>query len=164
VLWPIENNEHHIGALADAAAGMKPNNISCIVKYSLNGGVTMLWMGDLETDYMEKLEDVITLPRIDILFAPHHGRTSGKVPARWLDQLDPGLIIVGEAPSEYLNYYSGHDILTQNSTGDLLFDCVDDKVHIYAEDHTYVVQCLDDEGLDHSHGLYYIGTLSCKEA
>jgi len=161
VLWPIVGNEHHEGALDDAAAGMKPNNISCILKYSLNDGVTMLWMGDLETDYMEKIQELFALPKVDVLFAPHHGRTSGKVPKKWLGQLDPGLVIVGEAPSEYLDYYSGYDIITQNSAGDLLFDCVDRKTHIYASDHTYVANCLDDEGLDHSHGLYYIGTLQC---
>jgi hypothetical protein len=161
VLWPILGDADHESALADAAAGEKPNNISCIVKYSLENGVTALWMGDLETDFMEKLEQKIALPKVDVLFAPHHGRTSGKVPKEWLGQLDPGLIIIGQAPSEYLDYYSGYDIITQNSAGDLLLDCVEQKVHIYASDHTYVAACLADEGLDHSHGLYYVGTLSC---
>jgi hypothetical protein len=161
VLWPILGNAHHEGALADAAAGLKPNNISCILTYSLEGGAKMMWMGDLETNYMEKIEDLVPMPTVDVLFAPHHGRTSGKVPKKWLKEMDPGLIIVGEAPSEYLDYYSGHDILTQNSAGDLLFECTGNKAHIYASNHTYVAQCLDDEGLDHSHGLYYVGTLTC---
>ncbi|MBN8867161.1 MAG: hypothetical protein J0H98_06380, partial [Solirubrobacterales bacterium] len=163
ILWPIADNEHHLGALADAAAGMKPNNISCIVKYSRKDGAKALWMGDLETDYMEKIQELFELPKIDILFAPHHGRTSGKVPKEWLEQMDPGLIIVGEAPSEYLDYYAGYDVLTQNSAGDLLFDCVDAKTHIYASEHTYNADCLDQEGLDHSHGLYYVGTLQGRE-
>lgn len=162
ILWPIVDNEHHKSALQDAATGLPANNISCIIKYSLDNGVTMLWMGDLETDYMEKIQDLFELPKVDILFAPHHGRTSGKVPKKWLEEMDPELIIVGEAPSEYLDYYAGYDILTQNSTGDLLFDCVPGKVHVYAGSHTYVADCLDDEGLDHLHGLYYIGTLRCS--
>src|SRR4051812_46491694 len=33
VLWPILGNEHHAGALADAAEGMTPNNISCVLTY-----------------------------------------------------------------------------------------------------------------------------------
>jgi lactate dehydrogenase-like 2-hydroxyacid dehydrogenase len=118
-------------------------------------------MGDLETDYMEKIQDLFELPSVDILFAPHHGRTSGKVPRKWLEEMNPGLIIVGQAPSEYLNYYTGYDILTQNSSGDLLFDCTTGKAHIYAANHTYVANCLDQEGLDRSHGLYYVGTLQC---
>jgi beta-lactamase superfamily II metal-dependent hydrolase len=161
VLWPIVGATDHESALADAAAAQPPNNISCILKYSLNHGVTALWMGDLETDYMEKLESKIDLPKVDILFAPHHGRESGKVPKGWLSQLNPGLIVIGQAPSEYLDYYSGYDIITQNSAGDLLFDCQAGKVHVYASNHNYVANCLEDDGLDHSHGLYYVGTLSC---
>lgn len=160
-LWPILGDPDHESALNDAAAALPPNNISCIVKYSLNEGVSALWMGDLETDFMEKIEPKILMPHIDILFAPHHGRASGKVPKQWLYEMDPKLIVIGQAPAEYLDYYRGYDIITQNSAGDLLFDCVVGKVHIYASDHTYVAECLDDDGLDHAHGLYYVGSLTC---
>jgi hypothetical protein len=159
VLWPIVEDADYKSALEDAARGLPPNNISCIIQYSLQGGVTMLWMGDLETDFMEKIEKKVAIPKVDILFAPHHGRDSGKVPYAWLKAMDPGLIIIGEAPSEYLNYYQGYDTITQNSAGDMLFDCVTNKVHVYVEDHNYVANCLDDEGKDHKHGLYYVGTL-----
>lgn len=159
ILWPAVSDEDYQSALEDAADGLTPNNISCIVKYTLNGGATMLWMGDLETDFMEKIEHKVDIPKIDILFAPHHGRDSGKVPQSWLEAMTPGLIVIGEAPSEYLNYYQGNDTITQNSTGDILFDCVTSKVHLYAENHNYVASCLDDEGKDHKNGLYYIGTL-----
>jgi hypothetical protein len=161
ILWPIENDPDYQSALADAAAGKRPNNISCVIKYSLNNGVTAIWMGDLETDFMEKIQFRIDLPTVDVLFAPHHGRDSGKVPKHWLGQLDPGLIVIGEAPSEHLNYYAGYNTITQNSSGDLLFDCGDGKARIYAADSAYYVDHLDDEGLDHKDGLYYIGTLRC---
>ena len=159
ILWPIVDDDDYQSALNDAAQGLTPNNISCIIKYSLNGGVTMLWMGDLETDFMEKIEEKVDILKVDILFAPHHGRDSGKVPHAWLRAMNPGLIVIGEAPSEYLNYYQGYDTITQNSTGDMLFDCVTDKVHIYVANHTYVATCLDDEGKDYKNGLYYLGTL-----
>jgi hypothetical protein len=61
-----------------------------------------MWMGDLETDFMKKIEDEIELDRADILFAPHHGRASGKVPAKWLEQINPKLIVIGEAPLHIL--------------------------------------------------------------
>jgi beta-lactamase superfamily II metal-dependent hydrolase len=159
VLWPRVDDADYQSALNDATQGLTPNNISCIVKYALNDGATMLWMGDLETDFMEKIEKKVDIPKVDILFAPHHGRDSGKVPHAWLQAMNPGLIVIGEAPSEYLNYYQGYDTITQNSTGDMLFDCVTNKVHIYVADHNYVAPCLDDEGKDHKNGLYYIGTL-----
>src|SRR5579863_5062761 len=159
ILWPVTGDVDFVSALKDAANGMPPNNISCIVQYSLKDSVTMLWMGDLETDFMTKIEAKVAIPKVDILFAPHHGRDSGKVPSAWLQAMDPGLIVIGEAPSEYLNYYRGYDIVTQNSTGDILFDCVTGKVHVYVGSHNYEAACLDNEGLDHKHGLYYAGTL-----
>jgi beta-lactamase superfamily II metal-dependent hydrolase len=161
ILWPITSDPDFQSALADAAAGMTPNNISCILKYSLEDGATMLWMGDLETDFMEKIVDRVEFPKADVLFAPHHGRTSGKVPMDWLKAMNPSLVVIGEAPSEYLHYYADYNTLTQNSAGDVLFDCVTGKIHIYVGDNAYQVDYLHDEGLDHSHGLYYIGSLPC---
>lgn len=159
ILWPVVTDDDFKSALDDAASGLPPNNISCVVRYSLKDGVTMLWMGDLETDFMEKIQTKVAIPKVDILFAPHHGRDSGKVPTAWLEAMNPGLIVIGEAPSEYLNYYRGYNTITQNSTGDILFDCVTGKVHVYVSDHNYETECLGDEGLDHKHGLYYAGTL-----
>lgn len=159
VLWPDPADDDYKSALADAAAGMTPNNISPIVQYSLSNGVRMLWMGDLETDFMEKIAGKVAVGKINVLFAPHHGRDSGKVPRGWLEKMSPDLIVIGEAPSEYLNYYRGYNIITQNSAGDVLFDCRIGKVDVYVGDSAYNVDYLTDEGLDHSHGLYYIGSL-----
>ena len=159
ILWPSTSDPDFKSALDDAEEGLPPNNISCIVKYSIEDGASFLWMGDLETDFMEKLEKKIAMPKIDVLFAPHHGRDSGKVPPKWLGQMDPGLIVIGEAPAEYLNYYTGWNIITQNSCGDALFDCAGDNVNIYVSDSAYAVDFQDDMGLDHKHGLYYIGSL-----
>jgi len=160
IRWPDTENEYYKDALALAEEGESPNNISIILSYKLENGVKVLWMGDLETDFMENIEDDISLFEIDILFAPHHGRDSGKVPQSWLDILNPKIIIIGEAPSEYLNYYSGYDTITQNSAGDILFDCVIEKVHIYVSNKSYSVDFLDDENLPNSYGLNYIGTLN----
>lgn len=161
ILWPKLDNADFLDALDTAAAGGSPNNISPIIKYSLNDGVAALWMGDLETEFMESIEDHLDLPKIDILFAPHHGRDSGKVPHTWLKKLDPQLIVIGEAPARHLNYYHGYNTITQNSTGDILFDCKAGKTHIYVEDDAYYVDFLHHEGLDNLEGLYYIGSLDC---
>jgi beta-lactamase superfamily II metal-dependent hydrolase len=50
-------------------------------------------MGDLETDFMERIKDEIELPQVDILFAPHHGRDTP--PKKWLDEMDPQIVIMG---------------------------------------------------------------------
>ena len=103
-------------------------------------------MGDLETDFMENI------------FAPHHGRDSGKVPKDWLDDMNPKIIVIGEAPSMNLNYYDGFNTITQNSAGNITFDCTNGKVHIYTSKDSYSVNFLEDENMDKFEN--YIGTLN----
>jgi beta-lactamase superfamily II metal-dependent hydrolase len=161
--WPDTNNDLYAQALQDAKDGISWNNICPIFTYSLNEGATVMWMGDLEYGFMDAIKDSIDLPKVDILFAPHHGRDSGTVPPEWLEQMDPGLIVIGEAPSEHLNYYQGYNTITQNSAGDITFDCVGDKVHVYVSEQYYAVDFLGDDGLANNYG-YYIGTLQTKSA
>lgn len=78
--WPILENQSFKDALQSAKDGDSPNNISPIFTYSVKAGVSIMEMGDSETDFMEAIAEDITLPRAHILFAPHHGRDTGKVP------------------------------------------------------------------------------------
>lgn len=158
ILWPITSNEHYKEALEEAKEGESPNNISPIVKYNLNNGATILWMGDLETDFMEKIIDDITMDTADILFAPHHGRGTGKIPEDWLEDMNPKVVIIGEAPSEDLDYYGGYNTITQNSAGNIILECVAEKTHIYVSNQDYSVDFLDDENMPDTYGKY-IGTL-----
>jgi len=119
--------------------------------------VRVQWHGDLETAFMESIEKSVDLSRADIVFAPHHGRKSGKIPNSWLDKLKPKIIVLGEAPSRYLHYYSGYNTITQNRAGNITFDCVEGKVHIYVSNPEYSVNFLADEG--QSKFNYYLGTL-----
>jgi beta-lactamase superfamily II metal-dependent hydrolase len=160
ILWPDRNNKHFQEALAEANEGGSPNNISPIVQYDLNGGTTILWMGDLGTEFMENLDTIPVGPG-DILFAPHHGRASGRVPSSWLEKIKPMLIVIGEAPSEHLHYYDGYNKITQNCAGDITFDCVAGKTHIYVSEPDYSVDFLDNEEMPDEHG-FYIGTLNVK--
>lgn len=157
ILWPTLTNKDYQEALKITEEGGSPNNTSAIIKYSKNK-VSVLWMGDLETDFMEKIKDAIELPKIDILFAPHHGRDTGKVPEEWLEKMNPKIIIIGEAPSEDLNYYCNYNTLTQNSAGDITLDCDGEKVHIFVSNADYSVDFLDDENIYGND--YYIGTLN----
>ena len=162
ILWPITSNGDHKDALTKAKEGKSFNNISPIVKYSLDGGTTILWMGDLEADFMEKIKDQIRMVAADILFAPHHGRATGKVPADWLEEMNPKIVIIGEAPSGDLNYYEAYNTITQNSARDITLECVSGKTHIYVSNENYSVDFLDDEHIPARYGKY-IGTLKVKE-
>lgn len=159
ILWPIRTNQHFIDALEVAKDGGSPNNISPIISYSLNDGVKMLWMGDLETEFMENIQDDLTLSKVNILFAPHHGRDSGKVPCDLLETLDPDIVVIGECPSEHLNYYADYNTITQNSAGDIILECTTGKVHIYVSNNNYSVDFLRNEYKSNTYGKY-IGTLN----
>jgi len=157
IIWPDTANSTFKEALTSAAQGESPNNISPIIKYSLTDGATFLWMGDLETEFMEAVEDEIALPKVNILFAPHHGRDSGKVPSGLLNKMKPDIIIIGEAPSDTLHYYPDYNTITQNSAGDILFDCSDSVVHIFTSK-KYSVSFLTNKYQTKS-GYYYLGSL-----
>lgn len=158
ILWPIISNGHYKEELEKVKSGESPNNISPIVKYSLNGGATILWMGDLKADFMEKIKGDVAIESADILFAPHHGRDSGKIPEGWLKSMNPQIVVIGEAPAENLNYYEGYDTITQNSAGDIVFECLSGRTHIYVSNYSYYVDFLGDENIRNIYGKY-IGTL-----
>jgi len=158
ILWPDVTNEHYKEALRQAKQGKSPNNISPIFKYMLKDGVTAMWMGDLEDDFMQNVKEAIPMESADILFAPHHGRDSGKVPQEWLEAINPSVIIIGEAPSKDLNYYSGYNTITQNSAGDIVLQCESGKTHIWVSNWGYSVDYLYNEQLDDAN-WNYIGTL-----
>ena len=80
---------------------------------------------------MEGIQDVIELPEADIVFAPHHGRFSGAIPQKWLEQIDPQIIIIGAAPSSELKYFANYNTITQNSAGDITLLCDGRSVYIY---------------------------------
>jgi len=158
ILWPNPDNAHFKEELAYAEEGGSPNNISAIIKYSLDDGVTALWMGDLETAFMEAIEKELELPKVDVLFAPHHGRDSGRIPTSMLEKMSPKIIIVGEAPSEHLHYYPGYDTITQNCAGDIVFECEAGAIHIFAANVTDV-DFLENRWKKKP-GYHYVGTLA----
>jgi len=164
--WPIITNSEFKEALSTVAEGTEFNNISPIFTYSVENGIVAMWMGDMEHDFLEKIKDQVEWPKVDVLFAPHHGRDSGKVSDDVLKKIDPHIIVIGEAPSKYLNYYSGYNTITQNSAGDIVFDCSVDKVHVYVSkaSYSYDISFLNDEGANNSVYGNYLGSFTPKGA
>lgn len=133
--WPIPTNEKFKKALEKVDKGESPNNICPVLTYSIQDGATYMWMGDLETDMQKEYYDTCknNIPAVDILFQPHHGRKSGSVPPELMDKLNPKLIIIGNAPSEHIDYGDSRYTITQNTAGDIVFENDGDEVHIYTK-------------------------------
>ena len=147
-----------------AKEGTAFNNISPIITYSVNNGVKAIWLGDMENVFLEKIKGKVDWPEVDILFAPHHGRSSGKISSDVLAKMKPQIVVIGKAPSKNLDYYSGYNTITQNSAGSIVFDCDDSRVHIYVSNESYSVAFLDnDKKINTSHG-HYIGSFTPKGA
>ncbi|MDL4861721.1 MBL fold metallo-hydrolase [Halomonas elongata] len=138
VLWPDTSNALFQEELLAAKDGVRFNNICPVIRYSLKDGGTCMWIGDLETEFMESITEHIQLTKTNIIFAPHHGRESGKIPNSWLDKLQPDLIIIGEAPSRHLNYYTGYKKITQNSAKDITLEFIEGRINIYVGSEQYV--------------------------
>lgn len=165
ILWPDTNNAHFKAALEDAADGVKFNNMSLVARYACEGGASFMWIGDLETQFMDDIYSAIDLKPTAVVFAPHHGRKSGKLPDKWLDKIKPKIIIIGEAESRHLHYYSGYNKITQTKAGDITFSIDGSNIHCYASSEDYGKRdWLVDEGMaNEEFGKrdtdYYIGTL-----
>ena len=159
VLWPDLDNAWFKEALAACDAGESYNNTSAVLRYSI-GNTSVMWLGDLETGFMEDIEEDIDLKKTTVVFAAHHGRDSGKIPHSWLEKLDPQIIILGEAPSRHLNYYTGYQTITQNSAGDITMECDATQVHFFVSNPNYEGPELDDRNVDGPDS--YLGSLTAE--
>lgn len=158
ILWPDISNQFYKDALKIANEGGSPNNISVMIKYGIQDSATIVWMGDVETDFMNNIEQDLKIPKANILFAPHHGRKTGKIPKSILDVIKPEIIVIGEADSDYLHYYQGYNTITQNTGGDITFECEENWVHIYSSNENYSVNFLTNKYK--STFNHYIGSLA----
>lgn len=114
----------------------------------------------METEMQEEFDSKVTNEHTTIVFAPHHGRKSGHIPSSLMDKLTPKLVIVGEAPSDELDYYSGYDTITQNSAGDILFEANGDYLDIFVSKSDYNKDGMEQNDNHGSHdGMTYLGSV-----
>lgn len=132
-LWPDLENEDFKTALKKVQA--KPNNICPAITYKVSGGPSFLWMGDMETEMQKKFyeSEKGLIGHIDIVFAPHHGRESGSIPDELKEELSPRIVVIGNAPSKNIEYLDADLTITQNTSGDILFETKEDRVIVYTE-------------------------------
>ncbi len=137
IKWPDTTNKYFKSALQEANNGSSPNNISPIITYSLENNISIYWFGDLESEFMNNIKDNVEWTRADIIFASHHGRSSGRIPNEILEKIKPKIIIIGEAPSENLDYYIGYETITQNMAKDIVIVCEGNTADFFVENSNY---------------------------
>jgi len=116
------------------------NDSSYVILYTppkSNGGHwKIIFAGDSEDvtwDYIiRNFADKVT--NIDILFAPHHGRNSGRN-FNFLKTLTPTVTLFGNASSKHLEYnsYSSSIKVTNNQAGYVILDVQPDFIDIYVK-------------------------------
>jgi beta-lactamase superfamily II metal-dependent hydrolase len=161
-LWPIITNDKYIEALKNAKEGKDPNNISPVIQY-LSEGFSFVWLGDMLSDMLEEFDKHLEVTPTTVLFAPHHGRKSGRISKSLLDKLTPKLIIIGEAPSEDIEYYGDHNTITQNTAKDIRFDIVGDFINIYVSNSKYTTEAgliNNNQAERISESMYYLGSIA----
>lgn len=163
-LWPDTDNDDFKKVLEDTSNGRNFNNLSPILTYNyynISDRWTFMWMGDMEADFRDKIEDEVDWPKVNVLFAPHHGRKSGHVSKSILQKINPDVIIIGEAKSENLDYYNGYNTITQNLAGDIVFDCDDTSIDIYVGNPNYKIKknFLCNYMLQYPDLGYYLGSI-----
>lgn len=118
----------------------------------------------METDMQKEFDSNVNNVHTTIVFAPHHGRKSGHIPSSLMEKLTPKLIIVGEAPSDELDYYSDYNTITQNSAGDILFETNGDYLDIFVSNQSYnkIAGTVSNNNHKCHFGMKYLGSIKEK--
>ena len=107
ILWPDKDDDEVEKWLKSAADEKTYNNISPIIIYRCHNSAVAVWMGEVETGYVERIKDKVDWPNVDILFAPHDGRDTAKLAESVLKGRAAEGGVMGEGQSEELNYCRG---------------------------------------------------------
>lgn len=168
--WPYIQDQAFQKALKDVNdghSGSCVNNISPVILYSIEKGPKYMWMGDMLSDMQDEFVSYcakkrISIPQVDVLFHPHHGRVTGDVPNRLMKILSPKIIVIGNAPADELNYLDPAITITQNTTGDIIFDNVGKTIQVFSKSNPKKMPvCLKKSSIHKNYeGFIYQGTLS----
>lgn len=117
------------------------NNCSYVLLF-LTGNHRIIFGGDSHDDTWEYIcsEFADAIKDIDLLIAPHHGRSSGRSYA-FLDLLRPSLTFFGNAPSENLAYdawrYRELPYITNNQANCMVVDASQSPMNLYVTNKSF---------------------------
>ena len=126
----------------------------------------ILFAGDSHDDSWEYIikNHKSEVEGIDILFAPHHGRDSGRK-YDFLDTLKPRITLFGNASSEHLAYscYTYGTRITNNQAGYIVIKCNENDLSLYVKNHQFMSDFRTKRGWSVSpYNSTYEGYFLCK--
>lgn len=159
VLAPTEE----LVAVANDADG-DYNRCSYVLLYK-TGGNRIVFSGDSHDDtwghILKTHESDVT--DIDLLIAPHHGRSSGRS-YEFLNTLTPTLTFFGNARSEHLAYSAwanrGLSIVTNNQANCMVVDASRTPMHLYVTHENYARKINSDTYYSESFKAWYVGLIT----
>lgn len=103
---------------------------------------------------------------VDLLIAPHHGRSSGRS-YDFLDTVNPALTLFGNADSNHLSYsafnYRSLPIITNNQAGCILVDAETNPMRVYVTNEAYAKKVnAHAYALSSYPGYFYWGSIERK--
>lgn len=138
------------------------NDCSYVILYQA-GDKKIIFAGDSA----EKTWDYILdnhkerVANIDVLIAPHHGRTSGGN-RNYLDILNPKLTLFGNAPSKDLDYdsWNRRDLyhITNNQAGNIILD-INETIGVYVSNYSFAAKQNPSTKFNNNTGAYFIGNI-----
>ncbi|MFG1499558.1 hypothetical protein ABMA70_05055 [Halobacteriovorax sp. XZX-3] len=138
------------------------NDCSYVILY-LSAGFKMIFAGDSENKTWDHILENWneTVKDVDVLIAPHHGRKSDR---KWdfIDVLKPKLVLIGNAPSEYIAYdkYKKYgSIITNNQAGDITLEFSSDSISIYVANKSFAEK-FENSFYSNVEDAYYIGCVA----
>jgi beta-lactamase superfamily II metal-dependent hydrolase len=141
------------------------NDASYVLLYRSPGG-RILIPGDAhdETwDYVIKNYKT-DVENCSILFAPHHGRKSGRS-FEFLDVVKPKMTFFGCASSGHLAYQAWNSrklpVVTNNQAGNIVLECEGDEIHVFVQNEKFAKASGRDMRIKNAQG--YIHYSSIKE-
>lgn len=161
-LYILAPTEELVAAANDADDGY--NRCSYVLLYK-TGGNSIVFSGDSHDDTWEHIlkthESNVT--DIDLLIAPHHGRSSGRS-YEFLGTLTPTLTFFGNARSEHLAYSAwssrGLSIVTNNQANCMVVDANSTPMTLYVTHENYARRVNADTYFSESFKGWYVGPIT----
>jgi beta-lactamase superfamily II metal-dependent hydrolase len=140
------------------------NHGSYVILYRSAGGKILLPGDAHNNSWNYVLKKYATdVANCSFMLAPHHGRDSGRS-YDFLDQIRPTVTLIGNAPSEHIDYNQWRrrnlEYITSNQAGNVVLEISDVQIHVYIENESFAAAKGSDLTIRNAQGYVYLYTIT----